>query len=375
MRTVMHETRAGRAASAAKRAPSSRIPARPSRSLSPDDVLTLQRLAGNQAVATVLQREPAADAATGATGSALDQAAQDIKSDTDNALGQRIKLSPELISAAAGAPVAGSEQETDYDKQVKKRSAQSGSTFGRGEFGLYPSHVEQRYIGDCYLMAAMAAVARANPDAIRKLIKPAGPGKYEVSLYEHRWLVGDAVHKEIIDTTVPVGEDGKPLYGMGELTIKGDTEADRPLWPLLIEKAYAQWKGGYNKIGHGRYANQALEALTGHEASEKKTSDYTPVQIGKAIEQEIKDGKAIEASSGNMPPDVQPLGTKGNAGEHEGMVGTNKVVFHHAYAVENVETPVGTIDLQNPWGYEHIQDMALADFKRCFDSWDEERTK
>lgn len=370
MRTVRIATRAGRAAIATKRVPSSGMPYRPNRPMSAGDVLTLQRLAGNQAVTTVLQRAPAAG-----TGSTLDQAAQDIKNDTDTALGQRIKLSPELVSAAAGQPVAGAEKEVDYDKQVTTRAAQKGSAFGRDEFGLYPSHVEQRYIGDCYLMAAIAAVARANPDAIRKLIKPAGPGKYEVSLYEHRWLVGDAVHKEIIDTTVPVGQDGKPLYGMGELTIKGDTEADRPLWPLLIEKAYAQWKGGYNKIGHGGYASDALEALTGHEAGEKKTSDYTAPQIGKIIEEEIKQGKALEASTGDMPPDVKPLGTKGNAGEHEGMVGTNKVVFGHAYAIENVETPVGTIDLQNPWGHEHISDMLLTDFKRCFWSWDEERTK
>jgi hypothetical protein len=373
--------------------------------MSSGDVLVLQRLAGNAAVAHFLQRQPDEPATATADGSVFDQAAQEMKGDSENALGQRIELSPELVSAAAGGPAgagpAGAERvgeepvgtgpagaglvgagpvgagpaPVDYDAQVKKRAAQGGMVFGRDEFGLDPSRVEQRFIGDCYLMAAMAAVARANPDAIRKLIKPAGPGKYAVSLYEHRWLLADPVHTEIVDTTVPVGEDGKPLYGTGELTIKGDTEADRPLWPLLIEKAYAQWKGGYNQMGHGGYASEALEALTGHEAGEKKTSSYSAGEIGQIMEKEIKEGKALEASTGDMPPDITPLGTKGNAGEHEGRVGKNKVVFGHAYAIENVETAVGSIDLQNPWGHDHIEDMSLGDFKHCFYSWNEENTK
>jgi hypothetical protein len=336
-------------------------------------------------VATFLQRQSGASATATAAGSLLDQTAQEIKADSANALEQRIELSPELVSAAAGGPAGAGAAgagpagagpaPVDYDAQVKKRAAQTGMVFGRDEFGLDPSRVEQRFIGDCYLMAAMAAVARANPDAIRKLIKPAGPGKYAVSLYEHRWLLADPVHTEIVDTTVPVGEDGKPLYGTGELTIKGDTEADRPLWPLLIEKAYAQWKGGYNKMGHGGYASEALETLTGHEAGEKKTSSYNAGEIGQIIEKEIKEGKALEASTGDMPPDITPLGTKGNAGEHEGMVGKNKVVFGHAYAIENVETAVGSIDLQNPWGHDHIEDMSLGDFKHCFYSWDEESAR
>ncbi len=339
------------------------------------EILALQRLAGNAAVTTLLQRDPDAPAAPAVDDPVLDQTAEEIKADSDNALGQRIELGPELVSAAAGGPVGAGPAPVDYDAEVTRRAAQTGKTFGRERSGLDPSRVEQRFIGDCYLMAAIAAVARANPDAIRRLIKPAGPGKYAVSLYEHRWLLADPVHTEIVDSTVPVGPDGKPLYGTGELTIKGDTEADRPLWPLLIEKAYAQWKGGYNKIGHSGYTSAALETLTGHEAGEKRTSSYSAAEIGQIIEKEIKEGKALAATTGNMPTNVTPLGTRGNAGEHEGMVGKNKVVFGHAYAIENVETSVGTIDLQNPWGHDHIQDMSLGDFKNCFYSWDEERTR
>lgn len=331
----------------------------------------LQRLAGNGAVTEMLQgqHEEAGQPAD------LAETADQIKADDENGLEQKIELSPELVSAAAGAPTSGKkDQEPDYD-QVTKQGAQHGKAFGSGDLGLDPNRVAQGYIGDCYLMSAIAAVARANPDAIRKLIKPVDKDKYEVSLYEHRWLLADPVHTEVVDTTVPEGADGKPLYGSGQLTIKGDLEADRPLWPLIIEKAYAQWKGGYNKIGHGGYASEALEALTGHEASEKKTSDYSPEQIGQMVEKDIKAGKALEASTGNMPPDITPLGTKGNAGEHEGMVGRNKVVFNHAYSIENVETPVGTIDLQNPWGHDHIEDMSLGQFKHCFWSWDEENVR
>jgi hypothetical protein len=378
----------------------------------------LQRLAGNAATARLLQRDADPDGAGGAANDAseatpaigqdeqLDQKAAEIASETDNALGQRIELEPDLVRLAAGQPaedVAGaaaapggaSKEDSpavsadgsvgaapsaappavDYDKQVTRQGGQTGSVYGRTGSGLDPSHVRQKGMGDCYLMAAMAAVARANPDAIRKLIKPTGDGKYAVSLYEHRWLGPDPVHTEIVDTTVPVDASGKPLYGEGDLTIKGDVEADRPLWPLLIEKAYAQWKGGWNAIGHGGQVSGALETLTGHEASQKKTSDYEPAQIGQIMEKEIKEGKALEAQTGDMPKDFTPLGTTGQAGEHQAMVGGKKVTFGHAYAVGRVEPAVMTIDLQNPWGYDHIEEMQLGDFKRSFYAWSEEKTK
>src|SRR5579862_8186205 len=173
-------------------------------------LVMLQRLAGNAAVTALLQRQ-AEDAPSESGGAPLGETAQSIKADADNALGQRIELSPELVASAAGA----GGDSVDYEAQAPARASQHGSAFGHDESGLDPSHVHQGVIGDCYLMAAIAAVARVNPEAIRRLIKPAGPGRYAVSLYEHRWLFADPVHTEIVDTTVPVDEHGQPLYGTG----------------------------------------------------------------------------------------------------------------------------------------------------------------
>jgi hypothetical protein len=44
-------------------------------------------------------------------------------------------------------------------------------------------------------------------------------------------------------------------------------------------------------------------------------------------------------------------------------------------AIQSVETTSGTINLQNPWARDHLQDILLIDFKEYFSYWDEDRIK
>jgi hypothetical protein len=178
-------------------------------------------------------------------------------------------------------------------------------------------------------------------------------------LYEHRWLIG---------------ADGQPLYGNVNL-YRGEAVGSHPeLWPLIIEKAYAQWKGGYQVIGQGGFTTDTEEALTGHEASQYFVSDYQPHEIGHRIHAAQREGKAVTASTATMPSDMTVVRRGQSAGEGVGNYHGHDVAYAHAYAVEHVEEDVDSISLQNPWGHDHIEDMSLPDFKHTFNSWETDRT-
>jgi hypothetical protein len=165
--------------------------------------------------------------------------------------------------------------------------------------------------------------------------------------------------------------NNQPTYGRS-VRFLGDVEADRPMWPLLIEKAYAQWKGGYQNVDWG-YASVGLETLTGHGADSHNVADYDAHDIGQRIHRAQQEGKAVTASTATLPPDVLGSGRGMSAGEHEGTIEGKTVVGGHSYAVENVEPAVDTISLQNPWGYDHLEDLSLGGFKHAFSHWDEDR--
>ncbi len=42
------------------------------------------------------------------------------------------------------------------------------------------------------------------------------------------------------------------------------------------------------------------------------------------------------------------------------------VYWNHAYAPESVNLNAETIDLQNPWGSSHVNDLAADDFLRFY---------
>jgi hypothetical protein len=365
----------------------------------PADIMTLQRTLGNSHVQGLVQRlvvqrdspagdpadanatpQPAGDSTPSDSG--LNAVADQLSKDTGTSLGIRIPLDAELVGlvanpgspAPSSTPLPSAPTPTTAPTGGPPQKAQTGTATGSDrDEGLNPYRVRQGVLGDCYLMAAMAAVARVNPDAIRRLIKPHPPGKYDVTLYEHRWLISDATHVETVDTTVPTDASGQPLYG-GNVQFKGDVDADRPLWPLLIEKAYAQWKGGYAAIGKGDFPATALENLTGHSAATHVVADYSPKELGERIEAARTKGKPVTAWTSTMPSDLTVIEKGKSAGEGIAKVGNNRVAYAHAYAVSSVELPVQTIDLQNPWGTDNIEDMPLADFKHAFFAWDEGST-
>jgi len=89
---------------------------------------------------------------------------------------------------------------------------------GAGDVGdIDANDVKQGQLGDCNLLAPAAAIARANPEAIRKLISPNGDGSYNVTLYykDHFWSDPTATL-----TDLPVASFRKYFHTWSRVAVK-----------------------------------------------------------------------------------------------------------------------------------------------------------
>jgi len=231
-----------------------------------------------------------------------------------------------------------------------------------------PDDVSQGMLGDCYLMAAMAAIARSDPDAIHDMIHENDDGTYTVDLYV-RVPTRDGTTLERRGIVVTPTFRGATILGInathdanGGDHRNGETE----LWPLLIEKAYAQINGGYDAIGEGGAPDEAMEALTGRASKALYVRAPADLEL-QSLAEWSRAGYAITASTYHEPEDASLFRREGwktiigNA-FHDG-----KLVREHAYAVTNVDVTAQTVTVDNPWGWSGDgQTLSWDDFRAAF---------
>ncbi len=211
--------------------------------------------------------------------------------------------------------------------------------------------VSQGRLGDCYFVAALAAIAHRNPDAIRRIIKDNGDGTYTVKFHE-----GGEV---VVDDQFP-SEGGRVVYARpGDQSEKDGKE----LWVMLVEKAWAKLKGGYEQIRGSKVrmkSEDAMEALTGN----KTTTIYTSSKDDKTLLELLAAAadKGLPMTAGVYTQDrfdqetLQKMRAEG-------------VHANHAYAVVSVDKAKGTIELYNPWGKEFKRPvLGMTEFKKYYQS-------
>ena len=127
----------------------------------------------------------------------------------------------------------------------------------------------QGALGDCWLLAAIAALAeREGGISARFLTREVDPrGQYKVSLFdpqEKRWRV------VVVDDHVPCERDSREADGVRR-GADGMPEAQyarpygREIWAMILEKAFAKLCGGYAAIEAG-ITEWGIVCLTGGEA-------------------------------------------------------------------------------------------------------------
>jgi hypothetical protein len=248
--------------------------------------------------------------------------------------------------------------------------------------------IDQGDLGDCSFMAALGTVAQSDPASIRARITASGAHAWTVTFFadDH----GGTAPPITVDDHFPVmtashRASGQPMYAGNDARTIGQAQR-RPLWPLVLEKAFAQYRRGYQMLddGHGdsgsiggsgsaphpaRSATQlALVALTGRRAHE----NFDPETYGvlQAVRLPRSPAPSRAASSAlRAPPDSLLAELHGYLDSHIPVVlGTGasphpnpdhlmdpdptapRVLADHAYDVRAVDVASRRITLANPWG-------------------------
>jgi hypothetical protein len=200
--------------------------------------------------------------------------------------------------------------------------------------GPTSNDVRQGAIGNCYFPAAVGAVAHVNPklieDAITEVRNPqTGEREFQVRFYSS----SGRMELVTVDADLYTRSWGGPIYGTTPNASNPDT---MELWYPILEKAYAKWKGSYDRIGNGGSPASVLTSLTGKSTRYFDTSYNDADEIFRAVK-----------AAGDAK---QPM----TAGTHDDKkIYTNTGVYaDHAYSVLGAEESAGKkfILLRNPWG-------------------------
>jgi hypothetical protein len=189
--------------------------------------------------------------------------------------------------------------------------------------------ISQGGVNDCFLFAAMAAIVNANPQQIVNMIRDNGNGTYTVTFKGIGFFTSA---EETVSADFTVGQHG-------------NVTARRALWPLVIEKAYAQQKGGLEALGKGGNAGNALDEMLNEGPSRfdprEKSADYIL-------------GKVAKAKERNWPMTILSPKQEGTSKDKQTLAdNTPGLHFWHTYAIIDVDAANNRIKLFNPWGHDH----------------------
>ena len=153
--------------------------------------------------------------------------------------------------------------------------------------------VKQRQLGDCYLMAALGAMASTadGKKALKDMVTPDGEAASYTVTFKKKRLFKTISESRTVDNWFPMG----PRHQYAETGGPGPTES--PLWPAIIEKAFASWKGSYDDIERG-HAEKAIKEMTGLSSKETPLSDFSSDEsLLEAMQGALERGEAVTAAS------------------------------------------------------------------------------
>lgn len=195
--------------------------------------------------------------------------------------------------------------------------------------GPNPDDINQGYLGDCYYLAGLAAIADDSPQTLRNFIVDFDDGTYGVRL-------GNKFYR--VDNDLPVHNQSStsPAYaGFG---------AEGSLWVAVAEKAFAHYRYGSNSYasiegGWGVEANLAFGATS--------TGNFDFRTYASAADLA---GQIYTQWSANNSVTIGFLSVRTSAGA------TAPLIMSHMYTVMSVnrdlQGAVTSLVLRNPWGID-----------------------
>lgn len=227
----------------------------------------------------------------------------------------------------------GAEENTAGGGSAPATEKPAGSLWAKDAEGkdLPPSldDISQGGLNDCFLFASMAAVVHSDPGKIVKMIKDNGNGTYTVT-FKGIGIFSSAT--QTVSADFVVGRHG-------------NVTARKALWPLIIEKAYAQEKGGLDNLDKGGNPGTAVDDLTNDSSSRFNPQDKSAEYIL---------GKLAAAMKDKHPTTIlAPKKDDASKEKKEMSDKTPGLYFWHAYTVLEVDEKGKRVKLFNPWGNNH----------------------
>ena len=247
---------------------------------------------------------------------------------------------------------------------------------------LYPSNgnlsfndIIQGKLGDCFYLAAIAAIINKDDNLIKNIIQDNGDGTYQVTLHmlgvvQVNNIQGEPILKRTNDPSErnPISITVKPTFpvnGQGNLTGNNSNNSNSGYWILILEKALAQAMGGYDNIDEGGSSGEALSILTNQAHTSFDWADATgsdAVDGLAKLKDQITQGKMITVGSAGShlisnftlsPGKTLPMGVTALLLESQ-----------HACAVMGYDATTQKFQLYNPHGW--LFEVDEADFTTFF---------
>lgn len=219
------------------------------------------------------------------------------------------------------------------------------------EHAIDINDINQRGFNDCYLMAAIASLASTDEgrQQLQGMIQPNDDGTYTVTFrrYDEGGWFGIGSGWEDVKVTVSGDFPSQASALSGDTNAQGEQE----IWPQVLEKAYAQYIGGYSEFdadhngdgkADGGNPGTALEAFTGRDVETRDPSDYAIEDLNA----DFQAGQPITLLSPGGDKNGELQGEDGQVADDYGLHG------FHTYAVMDVDVDSGMVTLYNPWGLE-----------------------
>ncbi|MDO8361492.1 MAG: C2 family cysteine protease [Actinomycetota bacterium] len=187
-----------------------------------------------------------------------------------------------------------------------------------GPNGPRLSDVQQGQVGDCWFMAALGSIALTSPDWIKNMITDNGNGTFTVH-FSGAGIMGDVT----VDADFYVDSNGQELYA----------KANGCLWPLVMEKAVAQLRGGDYDLISGGSAEFAFEYMG---------LPFDSTALNPAFWWDPSDGDLV-----NLIRNNPTRGIVARSDGQFGLGGSHVWVVNGVYADENGDWMVV---VTNPWG-------------------------
>ena len=248
--------------------------------------------------------------------------------DTWRRLGQFTELidpdpTTAMSDSARDDPTSVERFESYFYKRVE------GDLFATGSgdsHALDLTDLDQGGIGDCYLITAQMALAHAFPDDLQALLHENPNGTFTVTFADGT--------KVVVSPDFVINPEHNRL-AFARSPVDADTQGNE-LWPLVIEKAYAQYHGGWGDIVGG-WPAEAIDELIGADIEHPDPDDITFDQLSDWQ----ADGKLITVGSLFLDTDERD--------EWPDLYKDKDLAPGHAYLVTEIDDTNEMITLSNPW--------------------------